>query len=145
MKRAIAAEEAFIDAVANNNRMSRQWQHGHHANVEAVMEGVSTRRQRRKAARAVIGAVIGSGGWSATDLLPGRPIARDEQVVASTGCRDSCVAAGVDAEATSSCEGCREDERGVKVEGAHLHLCSCGLWIGSTAQVAHTEAAIQGL
>ena len=93
----------------------------------------------------MIGAVIGAGGWSAADLSPGRPTARDEQAVASTGRRDSCAAAGVGADATSSCEGRREDERGVEVEGAHLYLCSCGLGIGSTAHVANTEAAFQGL
>ena len=68
----------------------------------------------------MIGAVIGPGGCSAADLLPSRPTARDDQAVASTGRCDSCVAAGVDAEATRSCEGCRKDERGVEVEGAHL-------------------------
>ena len=125
--------------------MSRPWRRGRHANAETVAGGVRARRQCREAARAVIGAVIGSGGWSAIDLSPDRPTARDEQAVASTGRRDSCVTTGVDAEATSLCEGRRKDERSVEVEGAHLHLCSCGLWIGSTAQVANTEAVIQGL
>ena len=102
-------------------------------------------RERRMATRAVIGAVIGSGGLSATGLLPGRPTARDEQAMASTGCRNSCMTVGVDAEATSSGEGRHEDERGVEVKGAHLHSCSWGLWNGSIAQVANTEAVIQRL
>ena len=52
--------------------------------------------------------------------MPGTPTARDEQVVASTGRRDSGVAVGVDAEATSLYKGRREDERDVEVKGVHL-------------------------
>ena len=77
--------------------MNRPWRRGRHTDTEAVARGVRVHRQRCGAARPVIGAVIGTGGWSATDLLPGRPMARDEQAVANTGRHNLCHAAGMDA------------------------------------------------
>ena len=59
-----------------------------HTDAEAVTGGLRARRQRREAARAVIGAVIGTGGWSSDDLSHGRPTARDEQAVTSRPSRE---------------------------------------------------------
>ena len=73
----------------------------------------------------MIGAVIGAGGWITADLLPDEPTAPDEQAVASTGCRDTCAAAGVGAEATSLCEMRHEDKRGGEAKGVHLYSYVC--------------------